>query len=73
VSAHHNIQYMLLGDEWKRQQQGGMILIPELHKNTTMKNKSEACTLIERAYLFNDEEPFQGKATMGESKQIYST
>lgn len=41
ASAHQNMQCMLLGDEWKQQQQGEMISILEQHKNTTTKNKSD--------------------------------
>lgn len=41
VSVHQNMKCMLLGDEWKQQQQGGMISILELHKNTAMNNKSD--------------------------------
>lgn len=78
VSAHQNMQCTLLGDEWKRQQQGGMIWIPELHKNTTMKNESKACILIEREQIFfyflffYDEKPLQGRSPLGEREQIYN-
>jgi hypothetical protein len=50
---------MLLGDEWKRQQQGGMISIPELHKNTTMKDKSEACISKKENRFFVTKNPFK--------------